>query len=136
MTDRTLDATGNAVASVPPSTGRVDPDSRARTHLANERTFLAWFRTGLTLMALGLAASQLLNQDVAGGTAMVRAMSVAVIAAGVLMVIVGQYRYGHGRAQIDATDFRPAKTSIVIAAIAAVIVGLLAILFLSFVPIR
>ena len=26
--------------------GRVDPDSRARTHLASERTSLAWLRPG------------------------------------------------------------------------------------------
>ena len=29
-----------------------DEESRTRTHLANERTFLAWFRTGITLIAL------------------------------------------------------------------------------------
>ena len=40
-----------------------DPDTRARTHLANERTFLAWFRTGITLVALGLAGAQLLGGE-------------------------------------------------------------------------
>jgi uncharacterized membrane protein YidH (DUF202 family) len=40
-----------------------DPDSRARTHLANERTFLAWLRTGLALIALGLASAQYLEVE-------------------------------------------------------------------------
>ena len=41
--------------------GHTDPDSRARTHLANERTFLAWLRTGLGLIVLGLAAAQFME---------------------------------------------------------------------------
>ena len=43
--------------------GRTDPDSRARTHLASERTFLAWLRTGLGLNVLGLAAAQFIEAD-------------------------------------------------------------------------
>ncbi|MGI8703686.1 MAG: DUF202 domain-containing protein [Candidatus Limnocylindrales bacterium] len=31
--------------SMSDDTARADPETRARTHLANERTFLAWFRT-------------------------------------------------------------------------------------------
>ena len=30
-------------------------DSLAREHLANERTFLSWLRTGVTLMGVGVA---------------------------------------------------------------------------------
>jgi uncharacterized membrane protein YidH (DUF202 family) len=41
----------------------VDPDSRALTHLANERTFLAWLRTGLGMIVLGLAAGQFIDVD-------------------------------------------------------------------------
>ena len=43
--------------------GRTDPDSRARTHLANERTFLAWLRTGLALIVLGIGAAQFVSQE-------------------------------------------------------------------------
>ena len=41
----------------------VDPDTRARTHLANERTFLAWFRTGHHALALGIAGAQFLGGE-------------------------------------------------------------------------
>jgi len=34
------------------------PRSTAREHLANERTLLAWVRTGVTLIALGFAAAR------------------------------------------------------------------------------
>ncbi|MBW3625040.1 MAG: DUF202 domain-containing protein [Armatimonadetes bacterium] len=32
------------------------PDSWVRDHLANERTYLAWLRTGFTLIGLGFVA--------------------------------------------------------------------------------
>jgi putative membrane protein len=40
--------------------GDLDPrDYSRRTLLANERTFLAWWRTGLTAMTAGIAVAQL-----------------------------------------------------------------------------
>ena len=78
-----------------------DPDSRARTHLANERTFLAWFRTGITLVALGLAAAQFLARDVSPGFPLVRGLSTIVILTGAVIVVVGSVRYREGRRRID-----------------------------------
>ena len=44
----------------------------ARDHLANERTYLAWLRTAINVMILGLAVAKLIHgegarADVAGG---------------------------------------------------------------------
>jgi putative membrane protein len=41
-------------------------DATRRTHLANERTFLAWWRTGLTTLAVSFAAGRLVP-DLTGG---------------------------------------------------------------------
>jgi putative membrane protein len=41
-------------------------DATRRTRLASERTFLAWWRTGLTSLAVGLAAGRLVP-ELAGG---------------------------------------------------------------------
>ena len=38
-------------------------EAAARDHLANERTFLAWFRTGLGVGAIGLALPRLANRN-------------------------------------------------------------------------
>jgi putative membrane protein len=40
--------------------GEFDParDATRRTHLANERTYLAWWRTGLTALASGIAVGR------------------------------------------------------------------------------
>jgi putative membrane protein len=103
-----------------------DPDSRARTHLANERTFLAWFRTGIGLIALGLAAAQFLDPT---GHGLVRLLSTLVIGTGAVLVLVGGVRYDRGRKAIDATSFQPASRSIVVAAALAVTAALVAIGF-------
>jgi putative membrane protein len=45
----------------PPGGGRFDEtgDATRRTQLANERTYLAWWRTGLTAFAVSLGAGKL-----------------------------------------------------------------------------
>ena len=107
----------------------VDADSRARTHLANERTFLAWFRTGITLVALGLAAAQFLGRDVSPGLPLVRWLSTAMIGTGAFVVLVGLYRYREGRRRIEEEVFRPAWLSILIAAVAALVMAALGVVF-------
>ena len=44
----------------PPGGGEFDQagDATRRTHLANERTYLAWWRTGLTALASGVAVGR------------------------------------------------------------------------------
>jgi putative membrane protein len=54
MTDETREA-------APPGGGRFDEagDATRRTRLTNERTYLAWWRTGLTAFAVSLGAGKL-----------------------------------------------------------------------------
>jgi len=107
----------------------IDADSRARTHLANERTYLAWLRTGITLIALGLAAAQFLDSDVVPGIPVVGLLSTAVIAMGAFTVGVGLHRYRVGTRRIDDAAFRPAGTSVLIAALMAGVIAVAAIVF-------
>jgi putative membrane protein len=107
----------------------IDEDSRARTHLANERTFLAWLRTGITLIALGLAAAQFLARDVLPEVPVVRSLSTLMIAMGAFTVGVGLYRYRTGARRIDAQEFRPAGTSLVLASALAFVIAILAVGF-------
>jgi putative membrane protein len=104
-------------------------DPRVTDHLANERTFLAWFRTGLTLIALGIAAGQLLTLDTAPGVPIVRLLSTIVIATGAFLVSVGTFRYRTNRQRIDAATFRPAGMSVLFATAAALATAVLAIAF-------
>jgi inner membrane protein YidH len=108
---------------------QIDPDSRARTHLANERTYLAWFRTGLTLIALGIAAAQFLDQDIGPGVPLASILATILVTTGVLFDLIGMRRYFEGREHIEALDYRPADLSVRLTTAAAVLVGLLAIAF-------
>lgn len=69
------------------------PRALVRTHLANERTFLAWSRTGLTAIALGLGAAQLLEERRVAGVATNQAIAVLLVLFGVVLVVVGRWRY-------------------------------------------
>ena len=68
--------------------GHADPDSRARTHLANERTFLAWIRTSLGFLAGGAA--------IAAVSTIVGQMSLELKLASLLLLaaLVGAYHVG------------------------------------------
>ena len=113
-----------------------DPDTRARTHMAKERTFLAWFRTGLTVIALGLAAGQFLARDVAPGVPIVRTLSTILVASGAFLVTVGIYRYRKNRDRLDRVDFRPAGLSVVLAGVAALAAAVIAVAFVWLIPTR
>jgi putative membrane protein len=106
----------------------VDPDTRARTHMANERTFLAWFRTGLTLVALGLAAAQFLSTST--DERVVLGMATVAVLTGAFIILVGSNRYWTGRSRIEAETFRPASVSIVVTAIGAIAMSAFAIGFI------
>ena len=97
--------------------GQADPDSRARTHLANERTFLAWLRTGLGLIVLGLAAAQFIevDRDLIPGVRAVSDFAALLIVCGAVIVLVGSIRYFRGRAQIEVSGFQPAGRGIAVA---------------------
>ena len=123
MTDSDDRRTGLSSAGVP------DPDSRARTHLANERTFLAWFRTGIAMIALGIAAAQFLSHDAFGGVPVVRVLASLLVVGGTGLVGVGAWRYLTGRERIDAAVYRPAHWSVLVTTAVAVVTGLIAIVF-------
>ncbi len=107
--------------------GISDPDSRARTHLANERTFLAWLRTGLSLIALGLVAARLLPVDLLPGLPLGHIFSALLVLSGTLMVIFGAVRYARAHREIDAADYDPAVWPILLVGALVSILGILAV---------
>jgi putative membrane protein len=104
-----------------------DPDSRARTHLANERTFLAWLRTGLSLIAVGLAAAGFLPVDLVPGFPYVRSFAALLVLSGTVMVLYGAIRYMRASRQIDTGSYDPAGTAILTIAVMIGLLGILAI---------
>ena len=112
-------------AVIAPRTG--DQDSRARTHLANERTFLAWLRTGLSLVAVGLAVAGFVPIDLVPGVRYVTLFAALLVVFGTVMTLYGANRYVAAHRQIEAGSYRPATGPIVAFAVAVGILGLMSI---------
>lgn len=75
--------------------------TRARDHLANERTYLAWLRTGAAIMALGLAIAGFGNTTTGSK---VFAAAILVLA-GATGVAYGTVHYRRVGAQIETDRF-------------------------------
>jgi len=116
---------------IPPrgEAGFPDADSRARTHLANERTLLAWIRTGLNMMAVGLAAAQFLEDRSVSGIPVVTIFAALLVLSGTVMTATAGYHYRHSYARIEAGKFRSSTRMVVMAVVLTSIIGLLGLMF-------
>jgi putative membrane protein len=110
----------------------VNPN-RARDHLANERTFLAWVRTGAAIVVFGFAIGRFsiaMRQLTALSGHPVRTAGISVwmgassIVAGVVLVFAGLLCYRKTRAQLDAGTFEPAGFVLDLITILTIVFGL------------
>jgi|SRR6202050_54787 inner membrane protein YidH len=112
----------------------VNPNSNlAREHLANERTFLAWVRTGAAIVVFGFAIGRFsiaMRQLTALQGHPVRTVAISVwmgsftIVGGVALVVAGLVRYRKTRAQLESGTFEPAGFVVDLITILTVLFGL------------
>jgi len=107
--------------------------NRARDHLANERTFLAWVRTAVAIVVFGFAIGRFsiaLRQlsTMEGHPARRGGISVwmgaSSIVLGVALVVAGLVRYRQTRARLDEGTFQPARFVLDLVTILTVLFGL------------
>ncbi len=84
-------------------------------HLANERTFLAWVRTAITIMAFGFVVAKfgLLLRELSGGTVgtaapapLSEATGVLLVLAGAAVLLLGFARFRTARQELEAGEYR------------------------------
>jgi putative membrane protein len=104
-------------------------DATRRTRLANERTYLAWWRTGLTALAVSFAAGRLLPELSHGPNWPFELVGIAFAAVGIVFMTYGYVRHRDVEAALDRGDYDrlPGQAALVIAAAGAVL-GLATIL--------
>src|SRR5947209_8676773 len=94
-----------------------DNSNRARDHLANERTFLAWVRTGVATIVFGFAVGRFsialqeflqLQGKPVGTPGLTAWLGMISIVFGVLLILAGLLRYRKTRVQLDMDSFEPA----------------------------
>jgi inner membrane protein YidH len=68
-------------------------DATRRTRLANERTYLAWWRTGLTTLAVSFGAGRLVPELSGGPRRPFEIIGAAFAAVGILFMLYGYRRH-------------------------------------------
>lgn len=102
-------------------------ENQRRSHLANERTFLAWLRTGLTIAALGLATAQFVERQDTGGVPLIPLLSLLLVLSGIGIIALGWRRYHLVRQAIDEQDpHSHAGSAVTGIAFAAILAGMVA----------
>lgn len=105
---------------------RVQP--KVRTQLSNERTFLAWLRTGLTSIALGLASAQLLDDHRLVGISFTRLLATLFVLLGIGLVVLGRWRFRSAAIGIAEGRFTTRRREFELVVGAAVVIGVVALL--------
>ncbi len=104
----------------------------ARDHLANERTFLAWVRTGAAIVVFGFAIGRFsiaMRQLTALQGHPLRTagfsvwMGASSIVAGVVLVVAGLLRYRRTRVLLELGKFEPAGFVLDLVTILTVVFG-------------
>jgi putative membrane protein len=119
--------------------------NRARDHLANERTFLAWLRTGIATIVFGFAIGRFSialrefmkvqgYQSVAtpGFSTWLGLISAV---GGVLLIFAGLNRYRKTRVQLDSDTFEPAGFVIDLVSYLLALFGLVLAGYLAYIEI-
>jgi inner membrane protein YidH len=108
----------------PPGGGRFDEhgDATRRTRLANERTYLAWWRTGLAAFAVSIGAGRLVPAVAGGPQALYSITGVLFAVIGILVILYGRRRGRDVDAAISEGRFQRADDRVL-----AVLAGLAAV---------
>ena len=122
--------------SIPP--GRI---GKASDHLANERTFLAWIRTSISIIVFGFVVAKFgiaLREflRVQGNTAHESGMSLTIgvgfMAMGIFMAFVSLIRYRTTMKRLNADEFQPAAAIVTVLAVIAAFFGTILVVYLIY----
>jgi putative membrane protein len=114
---------------------------KASDHLANERTFLAWIRTSISIIVFGFVVAKfgitlrelLLAQ---GSTVRESGASLMIglgfMAMGIFMALAAWFRYQSTMRRIETGDFKPAKAIVTVLAVLAALFGVILAVYLIF----
>jgi putative membrane protein len=99
------------------------PDATRRTRLANERTYLAWWRTGLTTFAVALGAGKLVPEFSGGAAWPYETIGVGFALVGVLFIAYAYVRQKRVEEALARGDYAPfeARAGLVFAALGVVL---------------
>jgi len=103
-------------------------DAMRRTRLASERTYLAWWRTGLAALAVSLAAGRLVPELSSGASWPFEVIGVSYAVVGIAVMVYAYLRQRRIEAALSLGEDAPLEPGAVLAfAVAGVLLGALTI---------
>lgn len=114
------------------------PDN-TNNHLANERTFLAWIRTSISIIVFGFVVAKfgvalreffLLQHQKATGHDGSLEIGVGFMVVGIIFAVLSSIRYQITRRRIDAQQFKPTNTVAILLGIFSALFGAILIAYL------
>ena len=108
-------------------------------HLANERTFLAWIRTSISIIVFGFVVAKfgvalreffLLRHQKVTGTDGSLEIGVGFMIIGIIFAITSSIRYQITRRRIDTLQFKPANAVAILLGIFSALFGAILIVYL------
>jgi putative membrane protein len=113
-------------SSSPDSGAEETVDATRRTRLANERTYLAWWRTGLTSLVVGLGVGKLVPSVSAGARWPYTVVGIGFAAIGVVFIAYAYVRHKRVEDAISRGEFvSPDEHLIAVLAVVGVLLSLL-----------
>jgi uncharacterized membrane protein YidH (DUF202 family) len=125
-----------------PKTGRI---SNSQVHMANERTFLAWMRTSLGIMAFGFVVEKFalfikklghffgkpdMAETASSSSGYSWLFGVALVAMGGLMGVMAFIRYKQVERDIDNDTYRPSLVLDILVAMGILVIGVFLIFYM------
>jgi uncharacterized membrane protein YidH (DUF202 family) len=112
-----------------------------RVHMANERTFLAWIRTSIAIMAFGFVVEKfslfvkqlgyyLGEKTVPPSPGYSSKIGILLVVLGVIMGVLAFVRYKNVEKQIDDDTYRPSPVLSILLFLSMMSVGVFLILYL------
>jgi putative membrane protein len=118
--------------------------NRARDHLANERTFLAWLRTGVATIVFGFAIGRFsialreflkLQGEKTTTPGFTTWLGIISAVGGVMLILAGLMRYRKTRTQLETNTFEPAGYVIDIVSYLLGLLGLVLAGYLAYIEV-
>ena len=115
---------------------------RLREHQANERTFLAWLRTSITLIGFGLAIDRfglfLREKQTTVGDQEIpdysligsQTISIGLVIFGITIIALAMWRYNRVFRQIEQDDYQPSRFLVWVAGGFVILIGIFSTPFL------
>ncbi|MHB8361122.1 MAG: YidH family protein [Thermoplasmataceae archaeon] len=106
-------------------------------HLANERTYLAWVRTGISVMALGFVVAkfgiiikELVPNSGNSSAPFSSAIGIILVISGGFMQTMALRSYLKNKTNIDSGNFTPSFKVIIFSGILIILVAILLIMYM------